>query len=71
LGFGDKVKGDDTGIDRGVCTIIGKQSLCTVQVRLSRGDLSLQGFVPQRANHTPIAITGGAGAYDGAGGRPR
>jgi hypothetical protein len=26
----------------------------------------VQGIVPQRANNTPMAITGGTGAYDGA-----
>ena len=68
FGFGDKLTGDDTGFDRGVCTIIGKQSLCTVQAKLSQGNLSLQGFVQQHSDHTPIAIVGGTGAYDGAGG---
>jgi hypothetical protein len=66
FGFGDKITGDDTGIDRGVCTIIGKNTLCTVQARLSKGSLSLQGFVTERSHNTPIAITGGTGAYNGA-----
>src|SRR4051812_41679230 len=66
FGFGDKVSGDDTGIDRGVCTVIGKQTLCTIQARLSKGTLSLQAFVPERAHNAPIAITGGTGAYNGA-----
>ena len=35
FGFGDKVSGDDTGVDRGVCTFVGKQSLCDIQVQLS------------------------------------
>jgi hypothetical protein len=66
FGFGDKISGDATGIDRGVCTFIGGNSLCNVQVQLSKGSLSLQGFVPQRSRNTPIAITGGTGTYDGA-----
>jgi hypothetical protein len=66
FGFGDKVSGDDTGIDRGVCTIIGRQSLCTIQVQLSKGALTLQGFISERAHNQQIAVTGGTGAYDGA-----
>ena len=30
------------------------------------GTLALQGLVPQRAHDTPIAVTGGTGAYNGA-----
>lgn len=66
FGFGDKVSGDDTGIDRGVCTFIGRQLLCNVQAKLSKGTLSLQGFVSQKSKNEPIAVTGGTGAYDGA-----
>jgi hypothetical protein len=67
FGFGNKVTGDDTGFNRGTCTIIGKQTLCTVEVQLSKGTLTAQGFVPAgRANNVPFAITGGTGAYDGA-----
>jgi hypothetical protein len=66
FGFGDTISGDDTGIDRGVCTIIGRQTLCNVQVQLSKGTLSLQGFVTERSRNTPIAVTGGTGAYNGA-----
>jgi hypothetical protein len=66
FGFGDTLTGDDTGIDRGVCTIVGHKSLCNVQAQLSRGTLALQGFVPQKAQNTPIAVTGGTGDYDGA-----
>ena len=66
FGFGDKVAGDDTGIDRGVCTFIGNGALCTIQVQLSRGTLSAQGILPQRAGNTPVAIIGGTGAYNGA-----
>ena len=67
LGFGDRITGDDTGYDRGVCTIVGKpQILCTIQVQLSKGTLIAQGMLPERANRTPVAITGGTGAYNGA-----
>jgi hypothetical protein len=66
LGFGDKVTGDDTGYDRGVCTVMKGGLVCTIQVQLSKGTLTAQGIVPERSNKTPIAITGGTGAYDGA-----
>jgi|GEM_PF-5508256 len=75
FGFGGKISGDDTGFDRGVCTAIGnlrtrnpaaKVTLCTLQLELSHGSLSLQGMTPQRSHNTSIAITGGTGTYDGA-----
>jgi hypothetical protein len=66
FGFGDKVSGDDTGFDRGVCTFSGGKTVCNVQFQLSRGTLSLQGFVPQKVSNTPIAVLGGTGDYDGA-----
>src|SRR4051794_2604560 len=66
FGFGDKVSGDDTGIDRGVCTFIGKQELCNIQVQLSKGALTLQGFVSERSTNQALAVTGGTGAYNGA-----
>ena len=67
LGFGDRISGDDSGYDRAVCTIVGRpQLLCTIQVQLSKGTLTVQGMLPERANKTPVAITGGTGAYDGA-----
>jgi hypothetical protein len=67
FGFGDKITGDDTGVDRGVCTFIDRKALCTVQAQLSKGNLSVQGLLPMgRANHLPLAITGGTGDYDGA-----
>ena len=68
FGFGDRLTGDDTGFDRGVCTLVGGKSLCDVQAQLSKGTLSLQGFVTGKPNNTPIAVLGGTGAYDGAGG---
>jgi hypothetical protein len=69
FGFGSTVTGDDTGISRGVCTVIGKSgpvALCTIQMRLAKGTLSAQALLPQRSNNTPVAITGGTGAYNGA-----
>ena len=70
LGFGSKIAGDDTGFGRVACTVLGKRGEgglpCTIWVHLSRGTLALQGLVPQRAHDTPIAVTGGTGAYNGA-----
>jgi hypothetical protein len=66
VGFGDKISGDETGFDRGACTLIGRDLLCTVQVHLSKGTLSAQGLLPQRSHNNPVAIVGGTGAYDGA-----
>jgi hypothetical protein len=60
-GGGSKIAGDDTGISRSVCTMIGKRALGAVQLQLSRGKPSAQGLVPQRADDTPLAITGGTG----------
>lgn len=68
FGFGDRITGDDTGFDRGVCTIVGGKSLCNVQAQLSKGTLALQGIVPEKLTNTPIPILGGTGDYDGAGG---
>jgi hypothetical protein len=66
IGFGGTITGDDTGYDRAACTVVGKGLLCTMQVQLSKGTLTAQGMPPERANKTPMAITGGTGAYDGA-----
>jgi hypothetical protein len=66
IGFGDTISGDDTGYDRAACTLVGRSLLCTVQVQLAKGSLSVQGIAPQRAKNTPFAIVGGTGAYDGA-----
>ena len=69
FGFGDKITGDDTGVDRGVCTLIDKKALCNIQAKLSKGNLSLQGLLPMgRPTHLPLPITGGTGNYNGAGG---
>jgi hypothetical protein len=69
LGFGSKVSGDDTGITRAVCTIVGGSSSglpCTVWVKLSKGTLALQGMLPEKSHNAPIAVLGGTGAYNGA-----
>jgi hypothetical protein len=66
IGFGDTISGDDTGYDRAACTLVGRSLVCTIQVQLSKGTLSVQGIAPQRSNNTPFAVTGGTGAYDGA-----
>jgi hypothetical protein len=66
VGFGSKVSGDDTGITTGACTVMRRQLLCTIEVHLSKGTLSAQGMLPQRSNQSPVAITGGTGAYAGA-----
>ena len=68
FGFGDRLSGDDTGFDRGVCTFVGGKSLCNIQAQLSKGTVSLQGFVPGKVSNVPIAVIGGTGDYDGAGG---
>jgi hypothetical protein len=66
FGFVQKVSGDQSGSSRDICTAIGNRVLCTIQVQLSNGTLSAQGVVPQRAHNSPVAITGGTGAYNGA-----
>jgi len=68
FGFGDRVTGDDTGIDRGICTFVGRQNLCNLQIQLSKGTLSLQGFATNKPRNLAIPVLGGTGAYDGAGG---
>ena len=49
-----------------MCTPIGRRALCNVQLNLSPGKLSVQGLVPNETDHTPIPLTGGTGAYNGA-----
>jgi hypothetical protein len=66
FGGGAKVTGDEAGIQRSVCTAIGKLAICNIQLDLSQGTLSAQGLVPNETDHTPIPITGGTGAYNGA-----
>ncbi len=67
FGFGDKITGTHPGHDRGVCTFIGQATaLCTIQLQLSNGTLAAQGLLPARSKNTPVAITGGTGAYNGA-----
>jgi hypothetical protein len=60
-------RGDDTGVSRTVCTVIGRlKALCNIQLQLSKGKLSAQGLVPNTTDNTPLSITGGTGAYNGA-----
>ena len=71
VGFGDKIAGDDTGTDRGICTIVGtrqaRQALCNVELRLSNGTLSAQGLIDQRQDgKARLSVIGGTGAYAGA-----
>jgi hypothetical protein len=50
-----------------VCTVIGRKGLlCMLNAQLSKRTLTAQGLLPERAHDTPIALTGGTGAYDGA-----
>ena len=61
------VAGDDHGSSRAVCTVVDAHGLpCTIYIQLSKGTLIAQGVLPERAKATPVAITGGTGAYDGA-----
>lgn len=75
FGFGGTISGEESGYDRAVCTAIGnlrtrdraaKVTLCTIQFELSQGSLSVQGMTPQHSHNTPLAVTGGTGAYAGA-----
>src|SRR3954469_4606372 len=69
LGFGDKITGDDTGIARAVCTIVGgpgKGLPCTIWVKLSKGTLQLASMLPEKSHNTPLAVLGGTGSYNGA-----
>ena len=45
---------------------MGNGLLCTLQLNLAKGTITAQGVLPQHAKGTPVAITGGTGAYDGA-----
>jgi hypothetical protein len=62
FGFGDTVTGDDTGVSRGMCTLIGTNQLCTAVFQLSKGTLTGEGLFGA-SSKTPVAITGGTGAY--------
>ena len=67
FGWGDRLTGTDTGYDRGACTFVGKATaLCTIQIQLSKGTLAAQALLGPRSNNTPVTITGGTGAYNGA-----
>ncbi len=65
-GFVSSIAGDDAGTSRAVCTDVGNGLLCTLQLNLAKGTITAQGVLPQKAKGTPVAITGGTGAYDGA-----
>ncbi len=69
-GFGNRVRGSDTGISRGLCTFIGagknQRVLCTEAFQLSRGTLILEAIFSGAPNHSPGAVVGGTGAYKGA-----
>jgi hypothetical protein len=65
--IGHKITGDDTGIDRAVCTYVARgYTLCTNAFRLSRGTLYIEGLVRGEPTNALYAVTGGTGAYDGA-----
>jgi hypothetical protein len=68
FGFVQSISGDDHGTSRGVCTYLGGKPalLCTLELDLAKGTITAQGLIPQRSHDTPVAITGGTGAYDGA-----
>jgi hypothetical protein len=67
FGFGATVTGDDTGRNRGICTVVGTQALCTVNETLSKGTLTAQGLISlEKVKNAPFTITGGTGAYAGA-----
>ena len=68
VGFGNNYTGAQAGYDRGTCTFLTRhQALCVVQVKLSNGQLSAQGFVTdKKLTNAPFTITGGTGAYNGA-----
>src|SRR5262245_66529895 len=51
-GFGDKLSGDDTGFNRGLCTVTGDKTLCNGQVQPSKHTLTVQSFVPNSKLNT-------------------
>jgi hypothetical protein len=67
FGFGDTITGDDTGVDRGVCTLVTRsQAVCIVQLQLAKGTISAQGMQSiTSTGATPFSIVGGTGAYSG------
>ena len=67
FGFGDTITGDDTGVDRGICTLItGSDAICVVQLELSKGTISAQGMQSLTGTApTPFSVVGGTGAYSG------
>jgi hypothetical protein len=69
VGTGDAITGDDTGIDRVICTVIDKDhAMCTAVAQLSKGTLTAESLASPEPGETHYAITGGTGAYQGASG---
>lgn len=71
VGTGDVITGDDAGIDRVTCTVVGKRdALCTAVAQLAKGTLTAESLASLRPEPGPgevrYAITGGTGAYEGA-----
>lgn len=67
FGTGQRITGDDTGIGRVLCTDFSEGTTqCTMWLHLAKGDLTAQGTLTERDRNTPVAITGGTGAYNGA-----
>jgi hypothetical protein len=69
VGTGDAITGDDTGIDRVICTVIDEHhAMCTAVAQLSKGTLTAESLVSAGPGEAHYAITGGTGAYEGASG---
>jgi hypothetical protein len=66
FGFVSAVSGDDSGTSLAICTDAAGKLVCTLQLQLAKGTITAQGVLPQHAHDTPVAITGGTGAYNGA-----
>jgi hypothetical protein len=66
------------GTDGGECTVVRIDEefyeatvQCLVTVSLSGGDITIQGLVAESEERATLAVTGGTGRYEGAGGRVR
>jgi hypothetical protein len=66
VGFGERVSGADSGRSRALCTVIGRDVMCSFELQLHNGTITAQGILPQQSRQTPVAVTGGTRAYDGA-----
>ena len=65
----ESVTGDDSGRDAVACTIATKQGLvCTFALSLKGGQITSAGLVDLTKTTFDIAIQGGTGSYDNAGG---